>query len=295
MLHNKFVFLILALIISASTFSQSAHGIVVEGEQMESKILGRAVKYTFYLPPGYTPTGRLYPVVYLLHGYTGNDADWVQFGTIDQIVDKAIINGDLPPMIIVTPDGGNNFYINSYDGKTRYEDMFIEEFLPHFENKFNIRKKKEFRGIAGLSMGGFGSLIMALKHTELFTACAPLSAAIFSDEQFMELAQDRYDALFGDLFGEGQEGEERLTPHYESNSVLHLVTEIHADSIKSVRYYIDCGDDDYLTVGNSELHVLMTKKEIPHEYRVRDGGHTWEYWRTGLVDALKFISESFTR
>ncbi len=293
---RKMTSLFVILLIGTLAFGQSQMGKVIESLEMESKVLKKNVRYTVYLPPGYSPTGRYYPVVYLLHGYTGNDTDWVQFGRVDQIMDKAIADGDLPPMIIVTPDGENNWYVNSYDGKIMYEDMFIDEFIPHIESKFRVRKKKEFRGIAGLSMGGYGSLMLALKHPDLFAASAALSAAIVTDKQYLEISQEKYDEMFGPLFGEGLEGKERLTPHYKKNSALRPdPIEIHADSIKYVRYYIDCGDDDYLTIGNSTLHILMTEKEIPHEFRMRDGAHNWTYWREALPDALKFISESFTR
>jgi S-formylglutathione hydrolase FrmB len=195
----------------------------------------------------------------------------------------------------VNPDGENNWYVNAYDGKIRYEDMFVQEFIPFIERGYRIRKSKEFRAIAGLSMGGHGSLIMALRHAELFAACAPLSAGVVTDEQYIELPQDNYDKMFGYLFGRGLAGQARISDHYKAYAPLHIISSQPADSTKRVRFYIDCGDDDWLSIGNAELHILMAKMEIPHEYRMRDGGHDWEYWRTGLIDALKFISEDFTR
>ena len=87
----------------------------------------------------------------------------------------------------------------------------------------------------------------------------------------------------------------RHTDHWRQHSVLDLVKNTDADELKKLRYYIDCGDDDFLAIGNATLHILMTEKEIPHEYRVRDGAHTWSYWRTGLPAGLKFIGESFHR
>lgn len=275
--------------------AQTTGGIVLESLPMESKILKKNVNYTVYLPPGYETSSRTYPVVYLLHGYSGNDTDWVQFGQLDQIADKLIADESIPPMIIVTPDGRNDWYVNYADGTLRYEDMFVQELIPFIESKYRVRPGKEFRAISGLSMGGHGSLIMALRHPDLFAVCAPLSAAIYTDEQFVNFPQDNYDNYFGQLYGKGLENEDRLNASYLGYSAIHLVMELPPDTVSKVKFYIDCGDKDYLTVGNSALHALMWEKKIPHEYRVREGSHNWTYWREALPDALKFISKSFTR
>lgn len=281
--------------IGLSVFAQSPQGKVLEGLSMESKVLKTTVNYTIYLPPDYDISQRSYPVVYLLHGYTGSDTDWVQYGNLEHTVNTGIANGELAQMIIVTPDGENNWYVNFYDESVMYENMFVNEFIPFIEKNYRIRGTKEFRAISGLSMGGHGSLVMALKHPDLFAACAPLSAAIYTDEQHMNRKQDSYEAYFGMIFGPGLEGQARITDHYKSYAALHLVAEMPVEEVSKLRYYIDCGDDDHLTIGNSELHILMDQREIPHEYRVRDGAHNWTYWRIALPDALKFISESFTR
>jgi S-formylglutathione hydrolase FrmB len=75
--------------------------------------------------------------------------------------------------------------------------------------------------------------------------------------------------------------------------VLELINNVSDDNKKAVRWYIDCGDDDFLFEGNSLAHIAMRKKEIPHEFRIRNGGHSWSYWRTALPDVLAFVSESF--
>jgi enterochelin esterase-like enzyme len=99
------------------------------------------------------------------------------------------------------------------------------------------------------------------------------------------MPKDTYERVFAHLFGPGLEGSRRVNEHYQKNSVLKLVGERSVDELKKVRYWVDCGDDDFLTVGNTELHIALRKKQIPHEYRVREEAHNWTYWRTGLVDA----------
>lgn len=281
----------LLLLLSITAQSQTP-GIVKEREIIKSEILGKEVAYTIYLPYNYSTT-RTYPVVYLLHGYTDDNTGWLQFGEVNRYADKAIADGTIPPMIIAMPDGGTSWYVNSYDGKEKYEDFFVKEFIPHIESKFNVKKEKRYRGIAGLSMGGYGTMIYAVKHPELFAAAAPLSAAIIDDDALVTTADQRYESVFGQLYGRGLKGKDRLNKSWYDNSILKLVETKSADDLKKVRYWIDCGDDDFLTKGNSLLHILLTDKKVPHEYRVRDGAHTWSYWRTGITDALKFIGESF--
>lgn len=287
--------LVLAFLTTLPAFSQSGHGIVHEGLTMSSDILGKDVRYTIYLPADYETSNRKYPVVYLLHGYSDDDTGWLQFGEANRIADKGIAKGNIPPMILVMPDGGVSWYINDHAGETRWEDMFVDEFMPYIESEYRIRQKKEFRGIAGLSMGGYGSLVLALRHPDLFAATAAYSSGVITEEQIQEMPKPQYDRMFAGLYGEGLEGSDRLTDHWQAYSVLDLVENTPADQLKQVRYYIDCGDDDFLTVGNASLHILLTEKEIPHQYRVRDGAHSWSYWRTGLGAGLRFIGESFHR
>jgi len=268
-------------------------GTVVEQRTVNSTIMNRAVKYSIYLPPDYQGSERTYPVVYLLHGYTDDNTGWLQFGEVNRYADKAIQDGLIPPMIIVMPNGDSSFYINSYDGAEKYEDFFIKEFMPAIEKTYRIKAQKRYRGVAGLSMGGYGTLIYSLKYPDLFAAAAPLSAAVFDDAAATSMPDNRWDATFGQLFGRGLKGNARLNDAWNNNSILKIVEKKSSDDLKKVRYWIDCGDDDFLTKGNSLLHVALIDKGVPHEYRVRDGAHNWTYWRTGIVDALAFIGDSF--
>lgn len=269
------------------------HGKVYETRIVKSAIMGKEVAYTVYLPADYETSSRTYPVVYLLHGYTDDNTGWLQFGEINRLADKAIEDGTIPPMIIVMPNGDSSWYINSYDGKEKYEDFFVKEFMPAIEKNYRIKAEKKYRGIAGLSMGGYGTLMYSLKYPGLFAAAAPLSAAVFDDDALVNTPDDRYETIFGQLYGRGLKGKDRLNNAWYSNSALAMIEKKSADELKKTRYWIDCGDDDFLTKGNSLLHIALTDKKVPHEYRVRDGAHTWTYWRTGIVDALRFIGIGF--
>ncbi len=279
----------------AVNFASGQGGSLKESQVLSSKTLGKDVKYSIYLPPGYEAANRKYPVLYLLHGYTDDETGWTQFGEVQSIADKAIGSSEVPAMLIVMPDAGVSFYMNSADGKVSYEDFFIRELIPHVEATYRARAKKEFRAVAGLSMGGYGTLLYSLKHPDMFAAAAPLSAAVWTDDEIEKMPDDRWDSFMGQFFEKGLKGAARLNQHWTENAILRLVENTALEQLKTVRFYIDCGDDDFLIKGNMALHSAMIDKQVPHEFRVRDGAHNWTYWRTALPEVLKFVGQSFHR
>lgn len=272
-------------LIATSIFAQS--GKVQDNLSLPSKILKMDRKYAIYLPPDYETSQRSYPVLYLLHGGGDDQTGWVQFGEVLHITNKAIAEGIATPMIIVMPDAktGQMGYFNSIKGDWRYEDFFFQEFMPYIEKTYRIKSEKRYRAVAGLSMGGGGSFMYALHHPELFSSACPLSAYVgpLSTEDLKNfLARTNQTAT-----------DAELETYFKTHSAINLVNDIKDDQKKAVRWYIDCGDDDFLYEGNSLVHIAMKKKEIPHEFRIRDGGHTWTYWRTALPEVLQFISQAF--
>lgn len=286
---KKLWIVLITVFIAVSGFAQT--GKVLESLKFESKLVGYPVEYTIYLPADYSTSNRSYPVLYLLHGYSDDETGWIQFGEANMIADKGVANGDYPPCIIVMPDGKVSWYVNSFDGKDPWEDMFIKEFIPFIEKEYRVRQQKEFRAIAGLSMGGNGALLLSMRNPDLFSSCVAMSAGTFTDEEI--LANDTYNRYFGNIYG--TKTTDAVSEHWKAYSPLYLLDSVDKEKLKSIRFYIDCGDDDFLYKGNSALHVKMRDLGIPHEYRVRQGGHEWGYWRTGLYDGLKFISEGFHR
>jgi enterochelin esterase-like enzyme len=268
-------------------------GKVIEQNAVKSAILNKDVPYAVYLPSDYDNSERSYPVVYLLHGLHDDHDSWIQFGEINRYADKAIAEGIIPPMIIVMPEGDSTWYINSYDGRNNYEDFFIREFIPSIEKRYHVKSQKQYRGIAGLSMGGYGTLIYALKYPDLFAAAAPLSAGIFDDDTLVKMPDEAWERRFGHLLGHNLKGRDRLNKIWYNNSVLRLVQDRSTESLSKVRLWMDCGDDDWLTRGNCLLHIALSEKNVPHEFRVRDGAHSWSYWRSGITNALQFIGQSF--
>lgn len=263
-------------------------GKVYDNLSMKSSILKMDRKYAIYLPPDYESSQRSYPVLYMLHGYGDDQTGWVQFGEVSHIADEAINGGSATPMVIVMPDAntGQKGYVNDFKGAWRYEDFFFQEFMPYIEKTYRIKGEKRYRAISGLSMGGEGTFIYALHHPELFSSACPLSAAT-GPRNIGEL--DKY-PLWGSFEGVSDTDRETYFKHY---SVLSLIDTLPANQKKSVRWYIDCGDDDFLYEGNCLVHIAMRQNDIPHEFRIRDGVHSWTYWRASLPVVLEFVSMSF--
>ena len=276
------LFFSLSLLLTAQT------GKVYDNLSMKSEILKMDRKFAIYLPPDYETSERDYPVLYLLHGAGDDQTGWIQFGEVLHIADKAILESSATAMIVVMPDAntGQRGYFNSIKGDWRYEDFFFQEFIPFVEKEYRIKKEKRYRAIAGLSMGGGGTFVYALRHPELFSSACPLSASCgpLSMEDM-----ERYKSQAGMQKATDKD----LEKYYKKHSVLDLVKNLPNDQKKAVRWFIDCGDDDFLYEGNSLVHIEMRKNEIPHEYRVRNGGHTWSYWRESLPVVLSFISDAF--
>lgn len=272
------------LIIAFFATAGYINGSELKTGKVESKILGTSKEYSVYLPDGYGNSDKEYPVLYLLHGASDTHKAWAAKGNVQKIADREIRVGSALPMIIVMPDargvesnntGKNMGYFNLPDWS--YEDHFFEEFIPYIENTYRVKKEKGSRAIAGLSMGGGGSVVYAMRHPEMFSSASPLSGLVGS---------------FGELPPEGLWKD--AAPH-SPVLILDNATPEQLEAIRSVRWYVDCGDDDFLLNGNIELFKKMKEKKIPLQFRIRDGAHNWEYWQEGLHEILKFTSIGFAK
>lgn len=275
--------LISALCVSNTVMAKSQ---IFETRTITSKILESDRNYSIYLPDGYNESDRSYPVLYLLHGSGDDHTGWVQFGEVQRIADQAIASGKSAPMIIVMPDAnsGKKGYYNSPEGNFQYEDFFFKELIPQIEKEYRCRSEKQFRAIAGLSMGGGGTLIYALHHPEIFSSACALSASV-TDKSNIEHFKQFYEV----------KSDSKMTEWFKQYNTIELIKTMPENQKKAVRWYIDCGDDDYLYQGSSTLHTEMRNNNIPHEFRIRNGDHSWAYWRESLPEVLNFISTTFKR
>ncbi len=287
---KSFYLIFLSFISFSIVFGQN--GKVIDELIINSKILKGDRKFAVYLPPDYDSSNRSYPVLYLLHGLGDNQSAWIQFGEVLHTTDKAINSGIATSMIIIMPDAGTGQmgYTNAISGKWNYEDFFFEEFMPHVENLYRIRKNKRYRAISGLSMGGGGSFLYALRRPDLFSSAAPLSASI-GPQNIEQMDDYSYLAYWG--YSKSNINKSDFEKFKKKNNSLYLIDQMDQKILNSVRWYIDCGDEDHLYKNNVLMHIKMREKGVKHEFRVRDGGHNWDYWRSALPSVLEFISKKF--
>ena len=295
---KKPISLLLTLIVFYS-IGYAQKGTVNCADPIKSEIFENDQNICVYLPPGYHESSRPYPVVYLLHGMWGDETNWAVKGEAANIADRLIATGEIPEMIIVMPDGfTDGYYINHYDKTVKWEDYFYEELIPQIESKYRVLKSRSTRAITGLSMGGFGSLYHALKHPDYFKYCYAMSAAVWEikpikDKKSRESFENKLNIK---LYG--PPGKNGFPPNYKQHSILDLIRDMEplktpSEQSSLPKITLDCGDDDFLIEANLNLYMEMKKKNLAAELRVRDGAHTWEYWRTGLELSLKTIGYSF--
>lgn len=258
-------------------------------DSIHSDILDAYRQYTVYLPASYEKeTARTYPVLYLLHGMSGVNTSWFNDQRCKDVMDQLVASGEAQEMIIVSPNAGGvvnkdwNGYFNMPGWA--YEDFFYKEFLPHIEKTFRVKADKEHRAIAGLSMGGGGSTSYAQRHPEMFCAVYAMSALMSIPAGSENPTADKNDKM------------SLLTKSVMDNCCVKYVQdadEARKNQLRSVKWFVDCGDDDFLLDRNIEFVQAMHRAFIPVEFRVRDGGHTNEYWHSALYTCLPFVSRNF--
>jgi S-formylglutathione hydrolase FrmB len=257
---------------------------------LSSKILARDVPYCVLLPPSYDhEKTRRYPILYLLHGLGDNEQMLVHSGGMN-LVEDLWEQQELGEFLIVTPAGGVSFYINSRDGQRRYEDFFLQEFLPGVEKRYRALSGRGSRGIAGISMGGFGALHIAFRHPRFFSAVAAHSAALIEKIPDISVQNSRQLSrlrVLGDAFGSP------FDPAFWNQN--DPVTIARTANLAGLRIYFDCGsEDDYgFDAGAEALDKLLASRRSPHEFHLYPGGHNWIYFAEHLPALLKFEFHTF--
>jgi len=256
-----------------------------------SKILRHPVPYCVILPADYdTDKASNYPVLYFLHGLGGNEQLLLNSGGMNMIQDLRE-QKRIGEFLIVAPDAGRSFYINSRDGKVRYEDFFIREFLPYIESHYRIRAEKKSRGITGVSMGGYGALRFALRYPDLFVAVSAHSPALIEKLPNIKVSSDQaaaVAAVLGKTFGSPVDA-----AFWERESPFTIVKDEPRPA--GLQIYFDCGtDDDFgFNKGNAQFDQLLTTRGIVHEFHLYPGGHDWEYFAEHLPASFEFQSRAF--
>ena len=249
---------------------------------------GTKVKFNIIFPTGYnTAASRRYPVLYLLHGYSGDYSQWVTASNLLQQTARF-------QEIIVTPEGGVSFYVNNYTNpEQRWENYLINDLIPYVDSHYRTIADRSGRAVAGLSMGGYGATVLGLKHYDKFAALASMSGAI-------EAAEAAWYNRVEEAASKENKGETFLTrlardlttdygpvdnPARSSEDPFELVKRVPAGEIPQI--YFSCGEEDDLISGNRRFADLLTKLKIPYEYREIPGKHEWPVWDRQIQVIMK--------
>jgi enterochelin esterase-like enzyme len=248
----------------------------VISRSFHSDALGRDWAYTIYLPTGYRHDAGRLPVLYLLHGNNGDANDWIAQGHLQSAADALIEHKDMPPVVIVMPQGGTDWYV---DRKEKMETAFFNDLLPEIEARYAVSTQRGGRMIGGVSMGGFGALRYAMTQPERFCGALLLSPAIYPNEPPRASAARRVG-----VFGERE---------FDARVWHELNYPAQWDRYMSRPYrlpmFIAAGDDDLAIQSDaSSLYTRLRLAGNPAALRIIDGGHTWDVWSALLPAALKY-------
>lgn len=282
--------------------------------------LSEPLKAAVYAPSGEAPAEG-WPVVYLLHGHNGNEKSWTDLGHMEETLDRLIEERVIRPILVVMPDAKNSWYVDSAEvgGPGDYETALTRDLREAVEAGYPVRTDRGGRAIAGLSMGGFGAVRLALAHPELYSASVSFSGALWQNVPKAELEKtpedlkkaepniffqrvdaatttagvvvpnvgDHYSGSFGKPF------DARLFNAQNVFTLLALQTQAKA---KLPAFYLTCGDDDGYALwrGAYALYTMMEEAGVAAEFRVTDGAHVWSLWAKELVNGLAFIDGHFT-
>jgi S-formylglutathione hydrolase FrmB len=284
---------LLLLMAGGSASAQSR----IDCSALNSRLLKQVIRYCVYLPAGYDAgaaehPARRYPVLYFLHGLGDNEQTLFNSGGWT-LVDDLRNQHKMGDFLIVAPEGRRTFYINSDDGSVRYNDFFLQEFMPHIEGKYRIHSGRAGRAISGISMGGYGALRFAFAHPELFSAVSAQSAALITESpQALDSASQTGTPLAGVLGAVF--GKPINVAHWNANSPFVLAKR-NAPALRKTAIYFNCGQDDNygFEKGAAALHEELQRESVKHEYHAYPGDHGLTYFLSHFAEVMEFHSKAF--
>ncbi|MEO0334723.1 MAG: alpha/beta hydrolase family protein, partial [Bacteroidota bacterium] len=248
----------------------------VDTVQIFSEVMQRDVRAVVITPEEYTTEeGQRFPVVYLLHGYSGDYADWVTKAS------NVVSLADRHDMILVCPDGGfDSWYLDSpVNDSSQYETHVAQELVSFVDEHYHTLAQPNGRAITGLSMGGHGALFLAIRHTDTFGAAGSMSGGV-------DLTYNVNNWGIKDQLGIYEQNPLR----WDSLSIVNMVSALSPNQLALI---IDCGTDDFFFRINQQLHQVLLDHQITHDYIVRPGAHNWAYWSNAIAYQLLFFANFF--
>jgi len=272
-MHHLRILLTLVILVF---IKQTGWAAKIDTVETYSPSMKKTIKAVVMTPDSYANDKEL-PVLYVLHGYSGNYSDWVKKSTnIHQMADRH-------QMIIVCPDGnfGSWYFDSPADPSFRYETYVATELVNWIDSHYKTIKDRSGRGITGLSMGGHGALYLAFRHQDVFGAAGSMSGGVdirpFPNNWDMAKRLGTY---------------AQFPERWEQNTVINL---LHLLTPGSLAILVDCGTEDFFFRVNNNLHEKMLERNIAHDYITRPGGHNWNYWNNAILYQTLFMRQFFDR
>lgn len=323
-----------ASVLSAQTGSQAGTQTgtqtgTVRTDTIWSPSLGAYKSLVVYLPPSYRAASRArFPLLVYLHGRTGNERHWVDAGRLDRTMDSLVRTGS-PEAIIAMPDGDDGWYAtwnqlgdaNACRADTvrrepaatycvpwtRYDDYIARDIVLHMDTRYRTIGRRESRGIAGLSMGGFGALTVALQYPDVFAVAASHSGVVSprylgpkpftpppryanTTAELQAAARNLWSDLRG-VMGKDTIGWKARDPGYMAQ---RLQARAAAGGPPLPQLMFDVGVDDAYVNQNRDLHATLTRLGVPHRYAEWPGAHSWSYWQAHAAESLQFLLGAVT-
>ena len=278
---HKIVIVLILLLSTLPAFSAGR----VQCASLTSHYVSGPVGYCALLPPSYdAQPAKKYPVLYFLHGLGGDHTFLVNSGAWS-IIEDAQEEKRIGELVIITPQADTSFYINSKDGRVKYEDFFMREFIPEMEKRFRVLATRTGRAIGGISMGGYGALRFAFKYPQMFAAVAVHMPALM-EELPRGSGGAGVTAYMGSAFGRPAD-----QTYWKANTPFAFA---RTANLRGLKIYFDCGDqDDFgFDAGTRELDKLLTARHVPHTTHIYPGRHNWQYVAQHIDESLKFDSQA---
>jgi len=238
-----------------------------------SGALGREMHYFIYLPVGYAESGKRYPALYMLHGFGGSNTEWIAYG-LPEMADHMINAGEIPPMIIVLPQGDQAYWVNHADDGVRWGDYTAQDVVQYIDATYRTIPDAPHRAVGGLSMGAHGAMQLAMNYPGTFGVVGMHSPTL----------RDLADRLpfFGD------------EAFFDTHDPAHLV-EQHPEQARQLKIFLDVGEQDTEWHDKTAaFHDLLTRLGIPHEWHTWPGVHDAVYWSGHAADYLRFYAAALS-
>lgn len=259
----------------------------VENHKLNSKLMAREMPYRVVLPINYkSEKAQRYPVIYLLHGLTGHFDNWTDKSKLAEYAAKY-------DYMIVTPEGNNGWYSDSATiPNDRYETYITQELIPEIDKNFRTVADRNHRAVAGLSMGGYGSIKFGLKNPEMFALVGSFSGALGAASWTEKSLGNGWKTLTDSITSVYGAAESKTR---QENDIFKLVKEIPSEKVSRLPFlYLDCGTEDSLISSNRDFAGLLLEKKVRHEFRQLPGKHDWKYWESQIQEFFE-LSEKFLK